>query len=128
MVEQVTRRERYRQQTINEIKTLAMEQVTDGGVATVSLNAIARTMAMSPGALYRYFDNRRRAGTGRPGGRDEERPARRGGGVLPGVGRPAAEHLPADLRKPHRLGRGDRHRTDHGGGPAQHGHLAARAE
>jgi AcrR family transcriptional regulator len=58
MVEQVTRRERYRQQTINEIKTLAMEQVTDGGVATVSLNAIARTMAMSPGALYRYFDNR----------------------------------------------------------------------
>ena len=51
MVEQVTRRERYRQQTIDEIKTLAMEQVTDGGVATVSLNAIARTMAMSPGAL-----------------------------------------------------------------------------
>jgi AcrR family transcriptional regulator len=58
MVEQVTRRERYRQQTIDEIKALAMEQVTDGGVATVSLNAIARTMAMSPGALYRYFDNR----------------------------------------------------------------------
>jgi AcrR family transcriptional regulator len=58
MTEHVTRRERYRQQTIDEIKTLAMEQVTNGGVATVSLNAIARTMAMSPGALYRYFDNR----------------------------------------------------------------------
>ena len=48
----------YRQQTIDEIKSLAHEQVTTGGVATVSLNAIARAMAMSPGALYRYFDNR----------------------------------------------------------------------
>ena len=58
MTEQVTRRERYRLQTIDEIKTLAMEQVSSAGVAAVSLNAIARSMAMSPGALYRYFDNR----------------------------------------------------------------------
>jgi AcrR family transcriptional regulator len=55
---QLTRRERYRQQTAAEIKALAMEQVAAGGAAAVSLNAIARTMAMSPGALYRYFGNR----------------------------------------------------------------------
>lgn len=58
MSEQLTRRERYRQQTAEEIKALAMEQVTADGVAGVSLNAIARTMAVSPGALYRYFGNR----------------------------------------------------------------------
>jgi AcrR family transcriptional regulator len=58
MSEQLTRRERYRQQTADEIKTLAMDQVTANGVAGVSLNAIARSMAMSPGALYRYFGNR----------------------------------------------------------------------
>jgi AcrR family transcriptional regulator len=55
---QLTRRERYRQQTAAEIKGLAMEQVAAGGAAGVSLNAIARSMAMSPGALYRYFGNR----------------------------------------------------------------------
>jgi AcrR family transcriptional regulator len=55
---QLTRRERYRQQTAGEIKALAMDQVAAGGVAGVSLNAIARSMAMSPGALYRYFGNR----------------------------------------------------------------------
>ncbi|WP_415977290.1 TetR/AcrR family transcriptional regulator [Rhodococcus sp. 077-4] len=53
-----TRRERYREQTINEIKTLALAQVVEGGEAAVSLNAVAKQMAMSPGALYRYFDNR----------------------------------------------------------------------
>ncbi|MGI8417103.1 MAG: TetR/AcrR family transcriptional regulator, partial [Nakamurella sp.] len=37
---------------------IAMEQLTAGGVAAVSLNAIARAMAMSPAAFYRYFDNR----------------------------------------------------------------------
>lgn len=53
-----TRRERYRQQTVDEIRAIAMEQLTAGGVAAVSLNAIARSMAMSPAAFYRYFDNR----------------------------------------------------------------------
>lgn len=58
MTEELTRRERYRQQTAAEIKALAMDQVAAGGVAAVSLNGIARSMAMSPGALYRYFGNR----------------------------------------------------------------------
>ena len=144
MVEQVTRRERYRQQTIDEIKTLAMEQVTDGGVATVSLNAIARTMAMSPGALYRYFDNRDELlaelavaaydsladALERAVPSDGSRSAR-----LTAVAEAyrewaaaAAEHLSAHLRKPDRLGRGVRVRADRGGFPAQHGRLPARAE
>lgn len=35
-----------------------MRQIAADGPDAVSLNAIARTMAMSPAALYRYFDNR----------------------------------------------------------------------
>lgn len=54
----MTRRERYRLQTIDEIRSLAMAQVADGGEAAVSLNAIAKSMAVSPGALYRYFASR----------------------------------------------------------------------
>jgi AcrR family transcriptional regulator len=53
-----TRREQRREQTLGEIKSLAMEQVAAGGPDAVSLNGIARTMAMSPAAIYRYFDSR----------------------------------------------------------------------
>jgi AcrR family transcriptional regulator len=53
-----TRRERQRQQTLAEIKTRAVDQVAAGGAESVSLNAIARAMGMSPAALYRYFDSR----------------------------------------------------------------------
>jgi AcrR family transcriptional regulator len=53
-----TRREQRREQTLGEIKALAMEQVAAGGPEAVSLNGIARTMAMSPAAIYRYFANR----------------------------------------------------------------------
>jgi AcrR family transcriptional regulator len=53
-----SRRQRYRQQTLTEIKASAAEQVAAGGPGAVSLNAIAKAMGMSPGALYRYFDNR----------------------------------------------------------------------
>ncbi|WP_024285577.1 TetR/AcrR family transcriptional regulator [Cellulomonas sp. KRMCY2] len=53
-----SRREQRREQTREEIKTLAMEQVAAGGPDAVSLKGIARTMAMSPAAIYRYFDNR----------------------------------------------------------------------
>ncbi|OXM66326.1 TetR/AcrR family transcriptional regulator [Amycolatopsis vastitatis] len=50
-----TRRERYRRQTVAEIKAAAMAQLCASGAETVSLNAIARSMAMSAPALYRYF-------------------------------------------------------------------------
>jgi AcrR family transcriptional regulator len=53
-----TRRERYRRQTVAEIKATALAQVREGGTEAVSLNAIARSMAMSAPALYRYFDSR----------------------------------------------------------------------
>ncbi|HEY0717584.1 MAG TPA: TetR/AcrR family transcriptional regulator [Streptosporangiaceae bacterium] len=53
-----TRRERQRQQTRAEIKDRAMGQVAGGGAGSVSLNAIARAMGMSPAALYRYFASR----------------------------------------------------------------------
>jgi AcrR family transcriptional regulator len=56
--ESPSRRQRYRQQTLSEIKTHAAAQIAEGGPAAVSLNGIAKTMGMSPGALYRYFDNR----------------------------------------------------------------------
>jgi AcrR family transcriptional regulator len=56
--ESPTRRQRYREQTLTEIKAAAAAQVADGGPAALSLNGIAKTMGMSPGALYRYFDNR----------------------------------------------------------------------
>ncbi|GAA1230902.1 TetR/AcrR family transcriptional regulator [Kitasatospora nipponensis] len=53
-----SRREQRREQTLQEIKALAMEQIAGGGPDAVSLNGIARSMAMSPAAVYRYFDNR----------------------------------------------------------------------
>lgn len=56
--ESPSRRQRYRQQTLSEIKTHAAAQIAEGGPGAVSLNGIAKTMGMSPGALYRYFDNR----------------------------------------------------------------------
>jgi AcrR family transcriptional regulator len=55
---ELTRRERYRRQTLDEIKSAAVQQLAEGGAAAVSLNAIARTMAMSAPALYRYFAGR----------------------------------------------------------------------
>lgn len=54
----LTRRERYRQETLAEIKQLAMQQVIRGGTEALSLNAIAKAMGMSGAALYRYFASR----------------------------------------------------------------------
>lgn len=53
-----TRREHQRVQTLAEIKKLAMAQIADGGVEGLSLNAIAKEMAMSGAAIYRYFSSR----------------------------------------------------------------------
>lgn len=53
-----TRREERRLQTVQEIKSLAMEQVREGGPNAVSLSGIVRQMSMSPAAIYRYFENR----------------------------------------------------------------------
>ena len=53
-----TRRDERRVQTVREIKSLAMAQVSEGGPDAVSLSAIVREMSMSPAAVYRYFASR----------------------------------------------------------------------
>ncbi|MDQ6669426.1 MAG: TetR/AcrR family transcriptional regulator [Chloroflexota bacterium] len=54
----LTRRQRYRAETLAEIKQLALRQIAAGGIEALSLNAIARDMAVSGAALYRYFTSR----------------------------------------------------------------------
>lgn len=51
-----TRRERFRQATIEEIKNTAREQMRIEGPAGLSLRAVARAMNITPSALYRYFE------------------------------------------------------------------------
>src|SRR3954454_18907348 len=54
----VSRRQRLRQQTLEEIHAVALQQVADGGAEAVSLNAIAKAMGMSGPGLYRYYTSR----------------------------------------------------------------------
>lgn len=51
----LTRRDRHRQATVEEIKTLARRQLAEQGPGAVSLRAIAREMGTASSALYRYF-------------------------------------------------------------------------
>lgn len=54
----ITRRERIRQGTVEEIKAVAREQMRAEGTAALSLRAIARAMGLTAPALYRYFPGR----------------------------------------------------------------------
>jgi AcrR family transcriptional regulator len=54
----VDRRERYREQTRDEAKRIALRQLAEGGTGALSLNGIAREIGLSGPALYRYFVNR----------------------------------------------------------------------
>jgi len=54
----LSRRELYREQTRNEIMAIGLRQIANGGVEALSLNAIAKEMAVSGAALYRYFAGR----------------------------------------------------------------------
>lgn len=51
----LTRRERLREATIEEIKYIARQQMAEQGAANISLRGIARQMGVSAPALYRYF-------------------------------------------------------------------------
>ncbi|RRO12843.1 TetR/AcrR family transcriptional regulator [Saccharopolyspora rhizosphaerae] len=51
-------RERFREQTRNEAKQVAVEQLAESGPAGISVNAIAKRMGVTGPALYRYFANR----------------------------------------------------------------------
>jgi AcrR family transcriptional regulator len=54
----MSRRERLRAETRDEIKALARQQMAEGGTASLSLNGIARAMELVPSALYRYYPSR----------------------------------------------------------------------
>jgi AcrR family transcriptional regulator len=54
----MTRRERQRQATLDEIKDTARRQVADLGAASLSLRGVAREMGMTASALYRYIASR----------------------------------------------------------------------
>ncbi|MFI6819136.1 TetR/AcrR family transcriptional regulator [Nonomuraea sp. NPDC050328] len=50
-----TRRDRVRQGTLQEIRTIARRLLVSGGSSGVTVNAVAREMGMSGPALYRYY-------------------------------------------------------------------------
>jgi AcrR family transcriptional regulator len=52
---QVSRRERVRASTVEEIKTVALRLLTEQGPEAATLRAIAREMGMTAPGLYRYF-------------------------------------------------------------------------
>jgi AcrR family transcriptional regulator len=54
----ISRRERQREQTREEIKATARRQMAEQGSAGLSLSAIARAMGLSTPALYYYFPDR----------------------------------------------------------------------
>ena len=52
------RRQRYREETRQEAKRIALEQLAEHGVGGISVNAIGKHMGVTGPALYRYFANR----------------------------------------------------------------------
>jgi len=52
------RRQQYREQTRQEAKRIALEQLAEHGIAGISVNAIGKRMGVTGPALYRYFANR----------------------------------------------------------------------
>lgn len=54
----ISRRERQRQATREEIKNHARQQMAESGTSALSLNAIARAMEITTPALYRYYASR----------------------------------------------------------------------
>lgn len=49
------RRDRHREETINEIKQIARRQLAEDGLAGIALRGIAREMGMTAPGLYRYY-------------------------------------------------------------------------
>ena len=52
------RRQQYREQTRQEAKRIALDQLAEHGTAGISVNAIGKRMGVTGPALYRYFANR----------------------------------------------------------------------
>ena len=53
-----SRRDRYRAETRQEAKRIALEQLAAAGPSGISVNAIAKQMGVTGPALYRYFASR----------------------------------------------------------------------
>jgi AcrR family transcriptional regulator len=53
----LSRRERVRAATLDEIRSTARQLLVDEGAAGISLRAIGREMGMTAAALYRYYPN-----------------------------------------------------------------------
>jgi AcrR family transcriptional regulator len=51
-------RERRRAETVREIKSAALVQLTESGTGGLSLRAVARAVGMTVQSLYHYFDSR----------------------------------------------------------------------
>lgn len=54
----LTRRERLRRQTVDEIVERALELVDSGGAHGLSIASVSKAMGMTPPALYHYFASR----------------------------------------------------------------------
>jgi len=52
------RRQRRRQETISEVLDVALQLMTEQGVAGLSLGEVARRMGIRPPSLYVYFDSK----------------------------------------------------------------------
>src|SRR3954467_3973509 len=51
------RRARRRQETIDEILTIADDVMTEEGVNGLSLSEVARRLGVKPPSIYKYFDS-----------------------------------------------------------------------
>ena len=54
----MTRREKIRQMTLDEINTLSLEIIAEQGIEGLTIHGIARRMGMTAPAFYRYYKNR----------------------------------------------------------------------
>jgi AcrR family transcriptional regulator len=54
----MSRRDRLRAETSEQIKAIALKLMAEGGPDAISLRAIAREMGMTAGAIYSYFPTR----------------------------------------------------------------------
>ena len=54
----LSRRQRLRDATTEEIKQVARDLMAREGTSSLNLRAIARAMGITPSALYRYFPSR----------------------------------------------------------------------
>ena len=58
MTQRLTRREQVREETIEQILSIAREEMQAEGVAALSLGTIARRLGMRTPSLYTYFDSK----------------------------------------------------------------------